>query len=50
LQLAETFKLTRKILTEQLVPRQTACFSMTFWLLLLGAKPIAIINVVAYIS
>jgi len=31
-QIAETFALIREILTEQLVPRQTASSSMTFWL------------------
>ena len=46
-QIARTFELIKEILTQQLVPRQTAC--STFWLLfLLGAKRITIINVVHF--
>jgi len=45
MQIAEIFKLIKEILTEQLVPRQTASSSMTL-IILLGAKRITIINVV----
>jgi len=39
-QIDETFKLIGEILTQQLVPRQTACSSTTFWLFLSRAKRI----------
>jgi len=50
-QIAETFKLKREILTQQLVPRQTVCSSTTFWLLfLLGTKRITIIHGVHFLK
>jgi len=49
-QIVETSKLIREILTQQIVPRQTACSSTTFWLFLLGAKRITIMNVVHFLK
>jgi len=49
-QIAETFKMIREILTQQIVPRQTACSSTTFSLFLSGAKWITIISLVRFLK